>query len=319
MFNTVLRMVSRKRYYGEDCEMSNVKEAKEFREMIHDLLSLMGPSNPGDFLPLVRLFDLDGLEKKLKSVSKRSDAFFQGLIDEHRNGKRIANTMIDYLLTQQRSQPEYYTDQIIKGLALSIIFAGTDTSTLTLEWAMSNLLNHPEILEKAKKELDTCIEKNRLVDEHDISKLSYIQCIIYETLRLYPAGPLLLPHLSSEDCTIGEYDVPQNTILLLNAWAIHRDPMLWNDPTHFKPERFEKEGEANKLLTFGLGRRACPGENMAQRSMNLTLALLIQCFEWRNTNKEIDMTEGKEAVMSKKYPLEAMCQVRQSLAIKDMC
>nr|QBG49708.1 cytochrome P450 [Pueraria candollei var. mirifica] len=318
-FNTIMRMVSGKRYYGEDCDVSDVEEARQFREIIKELVTLGGANNPGDFLALLRWFDFDGLEKRLKRISKRTDAFLQGLIDEHRNGKHRANTMIDHLLAQQQSQPEYYTDQIIKGLALVMLLAGTDTSAVTLEWAMSNLLNHPEILKKAKNELDTHIGHNCLVDEPDIPKLPYLQSIVYETLRLHPAAPMLAPHLSSKDCTIGEYNVPQNTILLVNAWAIHRDPKLWTDPTHFKPERFENESEASKLLPFGLGRRACPGANLAQRTVSLTLALLIQCFEWKRTSKEqIDMTEGKGITVPRKFPLEAMCQVCQSPTIKDI-
>ena len=200
-----------------------------------------------------------------------------------------------------------------------MLMAGTDTSAVTLEWAMANLLNHPEIVKVAKMELDTHISQNHLVDEVDISKLPYLQSIVSETLRLHPAAPMLVPHLSSEDCTIGEYNLPQNTILLVNAWAIHRDPNLWNDPTHFRPERFDNESETNKLLPFGLGRRACPGSNLAQRTVSLTLALLIQCFEWKRTsNEEIDMIEGKGITVARKFPLEAMCQVCQSLAIKDI-
>ncbi|KAL2334246.1 hypothetical protein Fmac_015459 [Flemingia macrophylla] len=318
-FNTIMRMVSGKRYYGEDCDMSDLEEARKFREIIKELVSLGGANNPGDFLAILRWFDFDGLEKRLKRISKRTDEFLQGLIDEHRNGKHSANTMISHLLTQQRSQPEYYTDQIIKGLALVMLLAGTDTSAVTLEWAMSNLLNNPEMLKKAKNELDTYIQPDCLVDEIDIPKLPYLQSIVYETLRLHPAAPMLIPHLSSECCTVGEFSVPQNTILLVNAWAIHRDPKLWSDPTDFKPERFEKESEANKLLSFGLGRRACPGANLAQRTVSLTLALLIQCFEWKRISmEEIDMTEGKGLTMPKKFPLEAMCQVSQSPIVKDI-
>jgi len=197
--------------------------------------------------------------------------------------------------------------------------AGTDTSAITLEWAMANLLNHPKIMKKAKMELDTHIGQNRLVDEADISKLPYLQSIVSETLRLHPAAPLLVPHFSSEDCTIGEYNIPQNTIVIVNAWAIHRDPNLWSDPTHFKPERFENETEINKLLPFGLGRRACPGANLAQRTVSLSLALLIQCFDWKRTsNEEINLVEGKGITVTRKLPLEAMCQVCQSPSIRDI-
>lgn len=200
-----------------------------------------------------------------------------------------------------------------------LLLAGTDTSAITLEWAMSLLLNHPDTLKRAKDELDTYIGQDRLIDETDISKLAYLQSIVYETLRLHPAAPLLLPHLSSENCTIGEYNVPQNTIVLVNAWAIHRDPKLYSDPTCFKPERFEKEGEANKLLSFGMGRRACPGANMAQRTVGLTLGLLIQCFEWKRvSDKEIDMTEGKGITVAKESVLKAKCKVRHPSRIKDI-
>ncbi|MED6220419.1 hypothetical protein PIB30_044663 [Stylosanthes scabra] len=267
-FNTIMRMVSGKRYCGEDCDVADVEKARVFRVTIKELMAMGGVNNPGDFISVLRWFDLDGLDSKLKKIRKITDSFLQELVDEHRSGKGNKNdTMIDHLLTQQQSNPEYYTDGIIKGLILVMLLAGTDTSSVTLEWAMLNLLNHPEMIERARKEIDTFIKHDRLIDEPNISKLKYLQNIVYETLRLHPAAPLLIPHLSSEDCTIEGYTVPQNTIILVNAWAIHRDPDVWGDDSiQFKPERFEKEGEANKLLAFGIGRRACPGTNLAQRT-----------------------------------------------------
>ncbi|KAB1207045.1 Cytochrome P450 81D1 [Morella rubra] len=159
------------------------------------------------------------------------------------------------------------SDQIIKGLIKDLLLAGTDTSTVTLEWALSNLLNHPDVLMKARAELDC----------------------------QYPAAPLLVPHMSFNDCTIEGYDVPSGTMILVNAWDIHRDPKLWDDATSFKPKRFESGQDQNshKLIPFGIGRRACPGAGLAQRTMGLTLASLIQCFEWeRVSEEEIDMAEG---------------------------
>ncbi|KAK7250976.1 hypothetical protein RIF29_33792 [Crotalaria pallida] len=316
-FNTIMRMISGKRYYGEDCDVTSVEEARQFREIIKELISVGGSSNPAEFVTILRWFDFDKLENKMKSIASRTDAFLQGLIDEHRSKKQSANTMIDHLLSQQQSQPEYYTDQIIKGIILVMLLGGTETSATTLEWAMSALLNHPQVLRKARDEIDTHIGQDRLIDESDTSKLPYLEKIISETFRLHPAFPLLAPHFSSKDCTIGGYNVPKSTILLVNAWAIHRDPQLWSDPTQFKPERFEKEGEADKLIPFGLGRRACPGSNLGLRTVFLTLGLLIQCFEWKRMSEgEVDMTEGKGATTPKAIPLEAMCKARPTIINK---
>ncbi|KAF7828665.1 cytochrome P450 81E8-like [Senna tora] len=318
-FNTIMRMIAGKRYWGEDCEVGDVEEARNFREMILEMVALGGANNPGDFLPVLNWIDFDGFEKKLKNFYKRADAFLQGLIDEHRNGNEGANTMIAHLLSLRESQPQYYTDEIIKGIILVMLIAGTDTSALTLEWAMSSLLNQPEVLKKVKEEIDNYIgSKERLIDEADVLKLPYLQNIISETLRLYPAAPLLLvPHFSSDNCSISGYDVPRDTMVLVNAWAIHRDPQLWSDPLSFKLERFDKEGETNKLIAFGLGRRACPGAGLAQRTVGLTLVLLIQCFEWKRVSEEqIDMTERVGITLQKMIPLEAMCKVRHSIINK---
>ncbi|KAA8547175.1 hypothetical protein F0562_003616 [Nyssa sinensis] len=220
-FNILMRMIAGKRYFGgnvADCE-----EAKQFRELISEIFEYSGASNPGDFLPILRWIDYQNYEKNLERLSKKMDSFFQGLIDEHRRGKG-RNSMIDHLLSLQKSQPEYYTDQIIKGLVMVMILAGTDTSAVTIEWAMSLLLNHPEVLKKARIELDTHVGQNRLIDESDISKLHYLQSIILETFRLCPAAPLLVPHMASNDCRIGGYDIPRDTILLVQCMGHSQGP-----------------------------------------------------------------------------------------------
>lgn len=197
-----------------------------------------------------------------------------------------------------------------------LLLAGTDTSAVTIEWAVAHLLNNPEVLKKAREEVDAQIGQERLVEESDVSKLPYLQGIILETLRLNPAAPMLVPHLTSDDCTINGYHIPRDTIVLVNAWAIHRDPAQWEEPTQFKPERHVKSesgevGLGHKLFPFGVGRRACPGSGMAQRVVGLALAALIQCYEWERTGEEeVDMTEGRGVTMPKAVPLEAMCKAR---------
>lgn len=290
----------------------DAEEGKKFKEMINEMMPLFGASNMGDFVPLLRLFDFDGLVKRMKDIGKRGDSFLQGIVEEIRSGKHGDNNMLQHLLTLQKSQPDYYSDEIIKGLVQGMFLAGTDTTAVTLEWAIATLLNHPNILKKAKDEVNTQIGYDRLVEESDIPNLPYIQNIIYETLRLYSPAPLLLPRFSSNECNIEGFTIPCDTIVLINAWAIQRDPETWSDASCFKPERFEKEGEANKLIAFGFGRRGCPGIGLAHRTMALSLGLLIQCFEWKRLNdEEVDMTENKIGVVTQKLnPLEAMCKAR---------
>lgn len=312
-FNVIMRMVAGKRYYGEDGSVDK-EEARQFREIMEEIFANAGAGNPADFLPILNwVGSVHGFEKKVMKLARKTDAFLQGLIDEHRSKGRNGCTMIDHLLSLQESQPENYSDQTIKGLILIMLLAGTDTSAVTLEWAMSNLLNHPAVLQRARAELDAQVGQERLVEEHDISKLPYLQSIISETLRLYPAAPMLLPHFSSDDCTIGGFDVPRGTMVLINAWAIHRDPKLWDDPESFIPERFRSgEDLSHQLMPFGLGRRSCPGSGLAQRTVGLTLGSLIQCFDWvRVSEKEIDMAEGKGLTMPKLVPLEVMCKARR--------
>ncbi|KAL3726103.1 hypothetical protein ACJRO7_031058 [Eucalyptus globulus] len=316
-FNVMMRMMAGKRYYGED--VSDVEEAAMFRDIIKEIVKNSGSSYPGDFLPPLRWIDYGGYIKRIFKLGKKTDGFLQGLIDEHRQKKESEEdrkSMIDHLLVMQASQPEYYTDEIIKGFLQTILIAGTDTSSVTMEWALANLLNHSNILDKARMEIDSQIGQDHLIEELDLVKLPYLQNIIAETLRLHPPVPLLIPHYSSDDCTIGGYDVPRDTIVMINAWAIHRDPEQWPDPTAFKPERFESGGgQMNRLmLPFGMGRRACPGAPLAHKMVGLTLASLIQCFEWKRTGEEeVDMGEGEGLTMPKEKPLEALCKAREIL------
>ncbi|KAL5754798.1 hypothetical protein ACOSP7_023018 [Xanthoceras sorbifolium] len=314
-FNDIMRMVTGKRFYGDDA--NDAGEAKMHRELMAEIMDVSQTSNPVDFLPILKWINYADYEKKLITLDQRSDQFLQNLIEEHRRKEeedsKRTNTMIDHLLSLQESQPEYYTDQIIKGLVLVLFVAGTDTSAVTLEWAMAELLNRPDVLKKARAELDGEIGYTRLIDESDIPKLRYLQSIVHETLRLHPAIPLLLPHKASETCTIGGYNVPRDTIIFVNAWAIHRDPTVWDDPTSFNPERFDNgEDQAQKILSFGMGRRACPGAALAHRTLGLTLGSLIQCFDWERVgDKEIDMRElGGGITMPPVQPLEAMCKAR---------
>ncbi|CAK9155394.1 unnamed protein product [Ilex paraguariensis] len=328
MLNVMMRMIAGKRYYGEKAE--EVEEAGRFWEIVVETFRVGGASNMGDFLPALRWVGGGGLEKKLKALQERRDGFMQELIEECRTKMERSSgggddselggrkkTMIEVLLSLQATQPEYYTDEVIRGIMLNLLAAGTDTSVGTMEWALSLLLNHPQVLKKAQAEIDNHMGQDSLMDESNIADLPYLRCIINETLRIYPPGPLLVPHESSEECIVGGYRIPKGTMLLVNQWAIQNDPKIWEDPIEFKPERFEGlEGARDgfKLMPFGSGRRGCPGEGLAMRMIGLALGSLIQCFDWENVTEEmVDMTEGTGLTMPKANPLIAKCISRMSM------
>ncbi|KAI3513045.1 hypothetical protein L1887_20370 [Cichorium endivia] len=316
--NVMMRMIAGKRYFGSDNPKLE-EEGKRFREMLQETFILAGASNVGDYLPILSWLGVKGLEKRLIALQEKRDVFFQGIIDELRKSKESETgnkkkTMIEVLLSLQESEPEYYTDALIRSFVLVLLAAGSDTSAGTMEWTLSLLLNHPEVLKKAQIEIDQVVGKDRLVDESDVSSLPYLRCILNETLRLKPPGPLLVPHEASEDCVIGGYNIPGGTMVIVNQWAIHHDPNVWEDPEAFKPERFEGlEGTRDgfKLLPFGYGRRSCPGEGLAVRVLGMTLGSIIQCFDWERVGEEmIDMTEAPGLTMPKAVPLVAICKPR---------
>ncbi|XP_057975354.1 cytochrome P450 81Q32-like [Malania oleifera] len=328
-FNGILATITGKRYFGRD--VADIEEAREFQRIFKEYTVLHGNSMLGDYLPIMRWFDFKGVEKGMKRAMKKMDAFFVSLIEEQRrvrsksgassnddaaggHGMKKKRTLIDEMLQLQEVEPELYTDQIIKGIVLTMLTAATETSSTSMEWAMGLLLNHPEAIQKAKAEIETHVGLDRVVEEQDLPKLAYLQNIINETIRLYPALPLALPHEASADCTVAGYDVPRGTMLLTNLWAIHRDPKLWDRPRDFVPERFEgKEGErrVNVMIPFSAGRRICPGASLARKVMGLTLAVFIQCFDWKRVGPEkVDLTEGSGITMPMARPLEAMYKPR---------
>ncbi|KAI3763018.1 hypothetical protein L1987_53465 [Smallanthus sonchifolius] len=324
-FNVMMRMISGKRYFGGDIPDVE-EEGKRFRKIIEEACLLAAASNLGDYLPILNWFGATGLEKKIIAVKKEKDVFFQVLIDQLKK-REVTNkkkkTMIEVLLSLQESDPENYDDELIKSFLLTLLLAGTETSSGTMEWALSLLLNNPHVLKKAQNEIDLRVGTHRLVDESNIADLPYLRCIINETMRLYPPGPLLVPHESSKDCVVAGYNIPRGTMLLVNQWAIHHDPKLWIDPERFNPERFaglEGTRDGFKLMPFGSGRRVCPGEGLALRVLGSTLGLLIQCFEWERMSEDmIDMTEAHGISLPKLKPLVVKCSPRpmmQNLVIQ---
>ncbi|GJN33880.1 hypothetical protein PR202_gb22508 [Eleusine coracana subsp. coracana] len=315
----ISRMVLGKKYAEEEGEGEVVRE--EFMEMMKEFFVLNGVLNIGDFIPWLGWLDLQGYVRRMKRMGKMSDRFLEPVLEEHDERRRLAGDtfvpkdMLDVLL-QLADDP---TLEVPLSRNNDLLIGATDTSAMTIEWAISELLKNPKLLAKATEELDNVIGRNRLVTETDLPHLPYIEAIVKETMRLHPPVPLLLPHLSREDTSVNGYAIPAGTIALVNVWAIARDPALWDAPEEFWPERFigskvDVKGQHFELLPFGSGRRVCPGYNLGLKIMMLSLANLLHGFVWRLPKgvikEELNMEEIYVLAMPLKVPLEAVVEPR---------
>ncbi|GMH11460.1 hypothetical protein Nepgr_013301 [Nepenthes gracilis] len=294
---------------------------------IRAFFELFGAFTISDAFPFLRWLDIGGYEKNMRRTAKQLDNIIQGWLEEHKrfrssrkvNGQQdFIDTMLDVLHVPQEKPSNFELDTIIKSTCLAAILGGTDTTTVTLTWALSLLLNNRHVLKKALDELDTIVGKERLVNDSDMKSLIYLQAIIKEVMRLYPAAPLSVPREAISDCNINGYYVRAGTRLFVNAHKIHRDPHVWPDPCEFRPERFlithkhvDVRGQNFELIPFGSGKRICPGISFALKMMVFTLASLLQTFEITTpSNKQVDLTERFGMTSIKATPLEVIITPR---------
>lgn len=197
-----------------------------------------------------------------------------------------------------------------------LIAGGTESSAVTVEWAISELLKKPKLFTKATEELDRVVGRGRWVTEEDMQSLPYVEAITKETMRLHPVAPMLVPRLSRDDTSIDGYDIPSGTQVLVNVWSIGRDPELWEAPEEFTPERFldsrlDVKGQDYELLPFGSGRRMCPGYNLGLKVIQLSLANLLHGFVWSlPDDMELSMEEIFGLSTPRKFPLEIVVETK---------
>ncbi|XP_062149328.1 cytochrome P450 71AU50-like [Alnus glutinosa] len=292
------RLVFGKKYMDKDLD------EKGFKAVIHEGMQLLAAPNLGDYIPCLAPLDLQGLTRRMKAVSKIFDDFFEKIIDEHVQSKDGNKTkdFVDVMLSFMGSEESEYRIERsnIKAIILDMLAASMDTSATVIEWAMSELMKHPPVMKKVQKELKDVVGLERMVEESDLDSLEYLDMVLKENFRLHPVAPLLLPHEAMEDCTVNGFHIPQKSKVIINIWAIGRDPSVWSDAEKFFPERFvgsdiDVRGRDFQLIPFGSGRRGCPGMQLGLTVVRLVVAQLVHCFDWELPDNmlpnELDMTE----------------------------
>ncbi|CAH2053175.1 unnamed protein product [Thlaspi arvense] len=249
-------------------------------------------------------FRIPLFKKEIKSVSDRFSELLEKILVEHKEklyDEQQGADMLDIMLAAFEGENAEYklTRDQVKSVFVELLFAATDTSVQATQWTMSELINNPHILKKLREEIDSVVGETRLIQETDLPNLPYLLAVVKEGLRYHPPGAIMIRkfHKKSE---IRGFSIPDEATLIINSYALMRDPDSWEDPNEFKPERFlgssrsgkedEKE-QALKYIPFGFGRRGCPGSNLAYMSLGALIGMMVQCFDWEIKGDKVNMDE----------------------------
>lgn len=316
MFLTIMNVITNMMWgstvKGEERAVLGTK----FRQVVNEIAQLLGRPNVSDFYPGLARFDLQGIQKKMKGLAKRFDDIFETVINERQKmgGQEGINDFMECLL-KLKSDPEAkitFTMIHLKALLMDMVVGGSETTSNTLEFALAEMMNKPQVMQKVQEELQIVVGDDDIVEESHIHKLPYLYAVMKETLRLHAVIPLMVPRCPTETSVIGGYTVPKGSRVFINVWSIHRDPSIWESPLEFIPERFlddkwDYSGKKFSYFPFGSGRRICAGITMAERMFLLSLASLVHSFNWNLPEGEkLNLSEKFGIVLKKKVPLVAI-------------
>ncbi|KAF3544568.1 hypothetical protein DY000_02004635 [Brassica cretica] len=253
--------------------------------------------------PWLKKLVLSLFKKEVKTISNSFDELLEKILAEHEEKlgeHHQGKDLMDVLLAAYGDENAKYkiTRNHIKSFYVDLLFAGITNSALPIQWTLAEIINSPNSLERLRGELDSVVGMTRLIQETDLPNLPYLQAVVKEGLRLHPPEPMF-ERFSQEGCKVGGFYVPEKTSLMVNAYAVMRDPNYWADPDEFKPERFldtwqeeERREQALKYIPFGNGRRGCPGENLAHIFIGTAIGVMVQGFEWRFKEEKVNMEEA---------------------------
>ncbi|KAJ9169337.1 hypothetical protein P3X46_017541 [Hevea brasiliensis] len=275
--------------------------------MVKEGYELITMFNLEDYFP-IKFLDFYGVKRRCYELAGKVKSVLGEIVRERKAAEDL-NSGSDFLSALlSLPEQEQLSESDMVPVLWEMIFRGTDTVAILLEWIMARIVMHQEIQAKAQQELDTCIGFNRQVQDSDIPNLPYLQAIVKEVLRMHPPGPLLSwARLAVEDVHVDKVFIPAGTTAMVNMWAITHDPSIWKNPWEFNPNRFLKEdvpimGSDLRLAPFGSGRRVCPGKALGLATVHLWLGRLLHRYKWLPA-QPVDLSECLKLSLEMKKPL----------------
>ncbi|XP_024027597.1 geraniol 8-hydroxylase [Morus notabilis] len=283
-------------FFSMDLADPNSNNAREIRKTVCSAVEELGKPNLTDYFPFLRWSDPQGIRRRTNVHFRKMLDLFDHIINQRLQLREMGdsvkeNDILDTLINmmvinEEKKENDHLNKTTLKHFLMDIFAAGTETTSSTLAWSMAELLKAPEILSRAQAELEQVIGKGNQVKESDITRLPYLQAVVKETFRLHPAAALLVPRKAESEVEVCGHTIPKDSQLLVNVWAMGRDPNIWENPNLFMPERFLKlnidfGGHDFELIPFGAGKRICPGLPLAARMLHLMLGSLLHSFDWK--------------------------------------
>ncbi|KAH6818201.1 hypothetical protein C2S51_001804 [Perilla frutescens var. frutescens] len=273
VFETVVNMSSNA-YFSKDIDVAQVAE------ILRGIGEIFSATNLSDLYPFLGVLDLQGLRRKYMGISMKMWELWKPILEERRERMDLRGTdFLDTLISRG------FGDEQINHLLEDLFTGGIHTTTAVIKKTMIELLATPNAMAKLKEELSAAVIFDGQDSIPDLEKLPYLEACIKETLRLHPPAPLMLGHRAYAACRVMNHTVPKNAQVLVNVWAIGRDPAVWEAPLEYRPERFVRggvdfKGNDFELLAFGSGRRICPGMSAAVKMVDVVVASLLSFFDW---------------------------------------
>lgn len=306
--------------YGQRYEL----EDEEFKRIIKynsHFVRLFKGFNILEMLPWLRYFPIEEA-RILREARELRDEVLDAKYSEHKKKfddyedktEIKINDLTDALLKvfYDAKEEDNKVSQLLSEDHLVMIMndvfnAGIQSTTGTLLWLLAYMVNYPDCQARVQAEIDNVIGRNRQPCLEDRGNLPFLESTIAEILRIATTTPLSIPHKSTRQSTLGGYDIPKDTMMMTNLWAIHHDADEWESPDVFNPQRFlDAEGNFStsgptgyrSYLPFSAGRRVCLGESLAKTELFLVSSKLLHRFTFEKApEKPLPNLTGKAGVV----------------------